>query len=108
MCYGGFGRNEAAYYRSEWKFAQATADPPGRSPALLLADGVVDPALLCRCELPVSALPILLTGHEPHALLRPPPHVILSNAKDLLLRHHKSRSFTESTLERSEGFRMTC
>ena len=32
---------------------------------------------------------ILLTCHEPLALFQPPSHVILSNAKDLLLRCQK-------------------
>ncbi len=59
-------------------------------------------------ELLVSALPILHTDHEPPARLLPQPYVILSNARDLLLWPLKSRSFTEFTLERSEGFRMTC
>ena len=39
-----------------------------------------------HCELPVSALPILHTDHEPPAFLLPHPYVILSNAKDDMLK----------------------
>ena len=57
-------------------------------------------AIVTHCEQPVSAAPIPPTDHEPPALLLPHPYVILSNAKDLLLRPLKTRSFAL--------LRMTC
>ena len=48
-------------------------------------EGLELPALEAPCcELPVSVQPIPPTDHEPSAFLLPRPHVILSNAKDLL------------------------
>ena len=92
---------------------RAMVDPMLVAQGQPLAAFVVMPRLIHRLvlvhgTLPVSAALILLRGHEPHALSLPPPHLILSNAEDLLSQPQQGRSPTECTLERFEGFRMTC